>query len=107
MRPGAGDLELDWEVCDLLRVIGAPSRFRILQYLTDDSRNVSEIVRALGMRQSLVSHHLRVLRDRGLLDATRDGPFVRYSVSRPEIERIFLLAGEIASKNTPVSGGER
>ena len=61
-------------------------------------RNVSEIVRALGMQQSLVSHHLKVLREHGLLEANRQGPFVRYSVSCPEIEQIFFWTSEIVRK---------
>ncbi len=88
---------MDQRVCDLLKVIGEASRFRIMRYLADRPRNVSEIVRAVGLQQSLVSHHLKVLRDNGLLKAERKGPFVNYSVSCPETTQIFLLAEKIAT----------
>lgn len=97
---------LDQKTCGLLRIIGDPSRFKILQYLMDNPRNVSEIIRAVGMGQPLVSHHLKVLKTHGLLQAIRDGPFVRYSVSCPKIKRIFLLAGEIVRESTSDKGEE-
>jgi DNA-binding transcriptional ArsR family regulator len=59
------------------------------------------------MQQSLASHHLKVLRESGLLEAIRDGPFVRYSVSSPEFKGIILLAGEIVGKNTSTKGDKR
>lgn len=98
---------MDRDASDLLRIMGEASRFRILRYLMDAPRNVSEIVRALDMKQSLVSHHLKVLREHGLLEAIRDGPFVRYSVRSPEVERIFLLVDEIVRKNKLAKGGKR
>ena len=107
MYSKSGGLDLARDASDLLRIMGEASRFRILRYLKDKPRNVSEIVRALRIRQSLVSHHLKVLREHGLLEAMRDGPFVCYSVSSPEVERIFLLADKIASKNRSVKGDKR
>ncbi len=89
-----------WErkVSETLRVMGEPSRFKILRYLTEAPRNVSEIVRALGMGQSLVSHHLKVLKEHGLLEANRQGPFVRYRVTHLEVKEIFLLAETLVKK---------
>lgn len=84
----------------ILRIVGEPNRYRILQYLRGKPRNVSEIVRSLGPGQSLVSHHLKTLKECGLLEAIREGPFVRYSVSSKEVKNIFLLATEIVRKNT-------
>lgn len=95
---------VDQRVCNLLKVVGETSRFRILKYLADRPRNVSEIVRALGLQQSLVSHHLKVLRNHGLLKAERKGPFVKYSVSCPETTQIFLLAEKIATGSCAEKG---
>lgn len=86
--------------CDVLKVIGDPSRFKILDYLLDEPRTVSEIVRAVGLQQSLVSHHLKTLRKHGILKAMRDGPFIRYALNSPEVKNIFDLAKSIAKKNS-------
>ncbi len=90
---------MNQDASDLLRIMGETSRFRILRYLMDKPRNVSEIVRALRMKQSLVSHHLKILREYGLLEANRSGPFVHYSIKSPEVKKILLLAEEIVRKN--------
>lgn len=92
--------------CDVLKVIGDPSRFKILQYLLDKPRNVSEIVRAVGLQQSLVSHHLKILRKNGVLNAMRDGPFIHYSINGSEVKDIFRLAQSIAEKNNLNKGDQ-
>ncbi len=51
----------------LLRVLGDPTRLRILGLLEREELSVGELSRALGLAQSRVSNHLRVLRDTDLL----------------------------------------
>jgi ArsR family transcriptional regulator len=49
--------------------------------LLSGSKKVGEINAELGIEQSLLSHHLKVLRDAGLVSAVRDGKAVRYSLT--------------------------
>ena len=91
---------MDCGTCEILKVIGDPSRFKILEYLLDEPRNVSEIVREVGLQQSLVSHHLKILRKNGILKAMREGPFIRYTMNSLEVKSIFNLAENIARKNS-------
>lgn len=44
-------------------------------------RHVGELNAELGLEQSLLSHHLKVLRDEGLVVATRDGKAVLYALA--------------------------
>ena len=74
----------------LLSALAAPERLRIIRYLRDGPRNVSEIA---GMLQTAVvnaSHHLMVLRHAGLVRSEKQGRFMLYSVTpnvlRPESE---------------------
>jgi DNA-binding transcriptional ArsR family regulator len=53
--------------------LSTPSRVQILGCLLRRPHAVSEIMDALGMEQSAVSHQLRVLREHTLVKATRDG----------------------------------
>lgn len=71
----------------LLKVLGDPTRLRILGLLELEELSVGELSRALGMAQSRVSNHLRVLREAGpLLSERHVGPstFVRSAVATPE-----------------------
>jgi DNA-binding transcriptional ArsR family regulator len=62
----------------LLQALGDPTRLRILTALESVCVPVSAIVAATGLSQPTVSHHLRVLRDRGLVRAQRRGSYVYY-----------------------------
>lgn len=88
-------------VAEVFRIMGDASRFKVLSYLFSGPHNVSEIVRGLGMKQSLVSHHLRVLKQCGLVKAQRDGAFVEYSVDRVEVYKLVALATDIVKQTNP------
>jgi DNA-binding transcriptional ArsR family regulator len=60
-------------VADTMFALSTPSRLRILVSLRSGPRTVSEIVDAVGMEQSAVSHQLRVLRDNSLVSMRRVG----------------------------------
>lgn len=61
--------------------LSTPSRLQILVCLRSGPRTVSEIVEAVGMEQSAVSHQLRVLRDHSVLRMRRIGRTRQYSLS--------------------------
>ena len=67
----------------VLEVIAEPTRRRILDAVRTGERSVGELVDEIGMRQSGVSRHLRVLRDAGLVDVRRDAQRRLYRL-RPE-----------------------
>ncbi len=50
-----------------LTVLAEPNRLRIIELLREHPRTVNEIVDALGLPQPLVSKHLRVLREAGMV----------------------------------------
>ena len=58
-----------------------PTRMLLLYLLADRPRNVSALTRELGANQPTVSRHLKVLRDRGLVQTTRQGASVTYQLS--------------------------
>jgi ArsR family transcriptional regulator len=67
------------EVADVLRLMGDPTRLRILLACLAEPAPVGELAARLEISRSLVSHHLRQLRSSRLLRATRDGKQVIYS----------------------------
>lgn len=65
----------------VLEALAEPRRRAILDALRDGERAVNELVECLGVSQPLVSKHLRVLRDAGLVDARVDGQRRLYRIS--------------------------
>lgn len=72
--------EVAVRVADAMHGLSAPSRVLILAQLRDRPHSVSELVDAVGMEQSAVSHQLRLLKDIGLVVGERRGRRVVYSL---------------------------
>lgn len=69
-----------------------PTRIMILYCLADGPRYVTELAEMLEMSQPAVSRHLKVLRERGLVTATREGSNIYYSLrDRRIIEALDIL----------------
>jgi DNA-binding transcriptional ArsR family regulator len=64
-----------------LKVLADTTRLAVLQILMEEPKHVGELNAVLGVDQSLLSHHLKVLRQEGFVSATRDGKSVLYSVT--------------------------
>jgi ArsR family transcriptional regulator, lead/cadmium/zinc/bismuth-responsive transcriptional repressor len=67
-------------LAEMFRLLGEPSRLSIVASCLDGPLSVGEITSRLGLSQSLVSHHLRLLRAARLLKAGRRGKQVFYSI---------------------------
>ena len=80
--------QLHAEICGGL---ADPSRIMILYSLSQSPRNVTELAAELNMPQPLVSRHLKVLRDRGMVTAERRGTTVTYSLGDPRLVQALDL----------------
>ncbi len=85
--------EID-EVSNLFKVLGDPTRSKILYTLEEAELNVSEICECVDMNKSAVSHQLRILRDAKLVKARKDGKEVYYSFDDEHISTIFKFGLE-------------
>lgn len=72
-----------------------PTRIMILYLLSEKELIVNEISETLDMPQSTISRHLRVLRERNLVNTERQGTAVRYSLSDPRIIQSLDLMRDI------------
>ena len=83
----------DWVVECLSRLFSSISdhtRIRIVHALTEADRlNVSEIADYTGLSVSAISHQLRLLRDRAMLQATREGRSVYYSLADDHLRALI------------------
>ncbi len=64
-----------------LKALADTTRLGVVESLMGGPRRVGELGEQLGVEQSLLSHHLRVLREMGLIEATRDGKSVIYTLA--------------------------
>ena len=63
-----------------LKAMADPDRLRIVQRLGEGPRSVGEIAQSLRAPLANVSHHLKALRELGLVNASKRGRFVIYSL---------------------------
>ena len=74
-----------------------PTRILILYLLAESPRHVTELAEMSGASQPTVSRHLKVLRDRGLVTATREGNTIRYTLRDARvIQALDLLRAVMA-----------
>ncbi len=79
-----------------LRLAGHPLRWRLLSELARSDRRVGELCELAGRRQSLVSYHLRRLRDGGLVSTRRsaaDGRDTYYALDLARCGELLVGAG--------------
>jgi DNA-binding transcriptional ArsR family regulator len=89
----------------IFQTLSDANRLRIIKFIGESERSVGQIVEETGLSQPLVSHHLKTLRERHILETTRNGPFIYYRLKDTRLLDIFDLiiesiglAGEKKSK---------
>src|SRR5512140_286610 len=83
-------------LAERLRVLGEPKRLLLFHLLMEGVQCNCELSDALDMPPNLISHHLRVLREAGLIDVERDPVDARwlyYSVNREALDGLTSAFG--------------
>ena len=76
-------------VAELFRSFSDTSRVRILSVLTEREVNVGTLAGLVGNSESAISHHLRSLRQLGLVQTRRDGKEIFYRVEDDHLIALF------------------
>lgn len=79
------------QTIELLKVIAEENRLRILCILKKGEHCVCQIIDYLGLSQSLVSHHLKCLKDAGIIEDSKRGLWVYYSLTKKGEKVVGLL----------------
>jgi len=74
------------KVVDFLKIINEENRFKILCLLRDGEKCVCDIWQCLKLPQNLVSHHLKILKDFGLISSKKVGLKVFYKLNQKVIK---------------------
>jgi len=99
--PRTVDQDLD-RTLTLLKALADERRVRIVLLLAGGERCVCEIQDQLDVSQSLLSHHLRTLKDAGLVADRREGRWVHYSLDREVLAEIEAFLRVAKSSRQPV-----
>ena len=77
-------------VAELFSVFSDTSRVRIIAALIENKLNVSKLAELIEISESAISHHLRHLRQMGIVVSKRDGKEVNYHIEDEHITSLFL-----------------
>ena len=83
--------EVVYEATQIFDALSDFTRFQILATLAQGERSVSELVESAHVSQSAISHQLRMLRDRGLVTARRDGQRQIYSLADEHVGTLIAV----------------
>ena len=70
---------------ELHQILSNPSRLLILRSLAEQALSVGEIAEQIGASLQNTSQHLRLMKDKGVLEARRDGQTIFYQIATSEI----------------------
>lgn len=79
----------------VMKALSDPNRVKIMKMLEVKELCVCEITTVLGLAQSTVSKHLKILEDAGLVDSNKDGAWVNYNLTE-EYETVYA---QVMQKN--------
>ncbi len=85
------DPEMYLRLSGYFRVLGDPTRLRIVMALCAHEMCVSDIAATLEMEHSAISHQLRVLSDHKMVKSHKSGKVVYYSLTNKELKRSLHL----------------
>ena len=83
------------DAANMLKAIAHPMRIGIISLLEDGAKlTVTEIHQKLNIEQSTTSHHLGILKDKGVLSSKRDGKNTFYFLKHDKLSNIIeFLSG--------------
>lgn len=90
---------------NLFKALNDPTRRHILDLLRGGDLNAGEIAERFDMTKPSISHHLDLLRQAGLVEATKQGQFVNYTLNTTVLDE--LLAWLISFQKTDASIPEK
>jgi DNA-binding transcriptional ArsR family regulator len=87
------------QIAPVLKALSDENRLTILLAVADHESSVTQLTAATGLSQTLVSHHLKSLRDNGLVVATPMGRSNVYSLCCDAIAEPIALLSTLAGSN--------
>lgn len=91
--------ELAYKIkADFLNALANPLRLQVIEFLKSGEKNVSAIIKALGIPQSSLSRHLTILREAGILKSRQQGTIIYYDIEDHDIFHVLRPIAEMLRK---------
>ena len=85
------------KLAELFKILGDPTRLKIVEILLENEMCVNHIAETMGMGQSAISHQLRVLRQARLVTYRKEGKTAYYSLNDDHVEGLVRMGMEHVS----------
>ena len=79
------------QLAQMFKLLGDPTKMRIVHLLQGSPCKVGEITKTLGMTPSAISHQLRILKDAAIVKSQKNGRMVTYSLSDDHVRKIIEI----------------
>lgn len=77
------------KVAEVLKTVGNPVRLQIIEVLEKQELTVGRIEELVKLPQAVVSRHLGLMKDKGVLDCRREGTSVYYRIANPNVIKLL------------------
>jgi rhodanese-related sulfurtransferase len=84
------------QVARIGRAVSSPKRLELLELLAQGEKTVESLAAALSIDIKLASAHLKALREARLVETRRDGKFIVYRLSGPDVAHLWVRLREVA-----------
>ena len=99
MRNMESEHKLSQREADVCFALADPTRINIIHALKEHPYNVNELTLELGIPQPMTSRHLKILRERGLVQSTRHGVSVTYFLADLRLLDALTLLTDISANS--------
>ena len=89
------ELSPDENLSRIFRAISTPARIRILAAIGEGEACVCHLEALLDLRQAYISQQLMEMRDAGLVDTRRDGRYIFYRLTEPQLLDLLIDIGKL------------
>ena len=90
-----------YDLAELFKVFGDSTRIRILFVLSDEEVRVFGLAEKLNMKQSAISHQLKILKRNKLIKSRREGKSIYYSLADSHVRAILAQGMEHIEEEAP------
>jgi ArsR family transcriptional regulator len=87
----------------LFKALNDPTRRQILDLLRGGDLNAGDIAEQFDMTKPSISHHLDLLRQAGLVEATKQGQFINYSLNTTVLDELLAWLISFQKKDEPLN----